>query len=207
MNNSKQQIPFNIGFSRIPMYQDHCISECGKYIVNSRGNVIKQAIQQIKGKLSGYYYATMLAVDYRYFKRVAVHRLVAFTYLGEPPTPHHKWVNHKDGNKANNHYTNLEWTTISENIQHAYNTGLKVSKKGEAHHLYGKEVSRETKSKMSQAKQGAKHPKFKGYYYANFKRFESANQAGKYLGIPAKTIIQRCNNPKFKLKGFYFLPK
>ena len=52
-----------------------------------------------------------------------VHRLVAeaFCYkkLGRNE------INHLDGNKLNNTYTNLEWCTRSENIQHAYNTGLK----------------------------------------------------------------------------------
>lgn len=34
-------------------------------------------------------------------------------------------VNHKDGNKRNNHISNLELNTMSENITHAYRNGLK----------------------------------------------------------------------------------
>lgn len=51
-----------------------------------------------------------------------VHRLVAETYL--PGTPGRSQVNHKDGNKAHNHVVNLEWLTPSENIKHAFATGL-----------------------------------------------------------------------------------
>ena len=53
---------------------------------------------------------------------VSTHRIVAETFI---PNPHNKpQVNHLDGNKLNNHVTNLEWVTASENMQHAHKNGL-----------------------------------------------------------------------------------
>lgn len=41
-------------------------------------------------------------------------------------------VNHIDGNKDNNHISNLEWCTVQENLAHAERTGLH-DVKGEKH--------------------------------------------------------------------------
>jgi len=60
------------------------------------------------------YLCTRLVVDgYRKFYRV--HRLVALTWLGPPPTPEHSDVAHADGNGCNNQLSNLRWATRSEN--------------------------------------------------------------------------------------------
>ena len=190
----------------IPQFNEHSISEDGKTITNSKGRIIKQGPQILKGKPSGYLYATMLAHDYSYLQRVGVHRLVAFAWIPAPPTSEHVWINHKDGDKANNHADNLEWTTIKQNIQHAYRTGLHKVVSGADHWRTGKTMSVETKKKMSLHKQGERHPMFKGYWFVNFKRYTSANSAAKDTGMCYKTIARRCRNPKYKTKGYYFIP-
>lgn len=51
-------------------------------------------------------------------KACRVHRLVAEHFIEKKTGA--TQVNHKDGNKANNMYYNLEWTTPSENQTHRY---------------------------------------------------------------------------------------
>lgn len=57
-------------------------------------------------------------------KRKRIHRLVAEAFI---PNPLNKTeVNHIDGNRYNNHVSNLEWVTSSENKLHAFKLGLRV---------------------------------------------------------------------------------
>lgn len=70
-------------------------------------------------------------------KTFLVHRLVALTFIGSPP-PGRTDINHIDGNKTNNHVSNLEWCDNRHNILHAYRAGLrrpshKGQPPGEAH--------------------------------------------------------------------------
>lgn len=98
-----------------------------------------------------------------------VHRVVAKHFI---PNPENKpCVNHKDGDKTNNHSNNLEWVTHKENTRHALDSGLwkrteetnkKIGKtlkekwKIETHPNIGKKHSKETKMKMSESQKGKK---------------------------------------------------
>ena len=56
-------------------------------------------------------------------KQYSVHSLVARHYI---PNPYgYSQINHKDGNKRNNHINNLEWCSCAQNAQHALETGLR----------------------------------------------------------------------------------
>jgi hypothetical protein len=54
-------------------------------------------------------------------KTISVHRLVAMTWVNGD---HSLSVNHKDGNKLNNHADNLEWISLADNTRHQNETGL-----------------------------------------------------------------------------------
>lgn len=71
-------------------------------------------------KYSGYPVITIC--DKPRTKTVRVHQLVAEAFLGPRPVGHE--INHIDGNPSNNHASNLEYVTHSENIAHAYALGL-----------------------------------------------------------------------------------
>jgi glucan-binding YG repeat protein len=63
-----------------------------------------------------------------------VHRLVAICFI---PNPENKLqINHKNGIKTDNKVENLEWCTQSENMTHAYGTGLRQGYKGELNYFH-----------------------------------------------------------------------
>jgi len=98
----------------------------GRYSVNEEGDVFshRRGIK-LKPRLvsARYYYVTLTG------KGRLVHRLVAEAFL--PNYLEKPQVNHIDGNKLNNHISNLEMATAKENTLHSFKTGLQVSLKGE----------------------------------------------------------------------------
>ena len=90
-----------------------------------RGHRIKERICKQSRLQNGY--LTVSSLQGSKFGAL-VHRQVAAAFIPNPDVK--PQVNHKDGNKENNHVSNLEWSTGSENVRHAHNTGLKEAVRG-----------------------------------------------------------------------------
>lgn len=64
---------------------------------------------------------------------IAPHRAVCEMYVLNPKPDEYKFVNHKDSNRKNNSYTNLEWCSARINTNHAHYRGRFSNIKGENH--------------------------------------------------------------------------
>ena len=77
----------------------------------------------MKTKVNRFGYETINLWDGTVRRCFQVHRLVAEAFLPHPEAK--PVVDHLDGNKLNNSVNNLEWVSIAENNQRAYDKGLK----------------------------------------------------------------------------------
>jgi hypothetical protein len=98
---------------------DRKVKYCDKQI-NVKGRTLKPATDK-KGYLR---VAFKHEGKHTTFK---VHRLVAQLFVSNDLNK--PMVNHKDGNKKNNNFENLEWMTNAENVQHAFDNGLIKAKR------------------------------------------------------------------------------
>ena len=135
----------------------------GLYEVSNLGNV-----RNTNGRLRKPFliHQGYLMIDlFHNYKRThaRVNRLVAEAFI---PNPDKKTeVNHKNGSKTDNRAENLEWTSKSENMIHAYKTGLQ--KKG-------------------------KHPIRKVRCIEDGKVYPTAGEAARAYGITPHAVTSSC---------------
>jgi len=91
----------------IPVDNNYEASNDGQIREVKTGKKISQWLDK-----DGYLIATLSGKLYR------VHRLIALTFISNPNNL--PVVNHKNFDKSDNHVTNLEWVTYSENSKHSY---------------------------------------------------------------------------------------
>lgn len=106
-----------------------CLIEDGKYNVFSDGRVWSNIVNRFMAydvNSKGYHRVGLIGKMGR--KHVTVHRLVAQCFLKN--VGNKAQVNHIDGDKLNNDVGNLEWCSNSENMRHAWRTGLTYGSTG-----------------------------------------------------------------------------
>lgn len=114
-----------------------------------------------------------------------MHRLVAYHFCDGYDKE--LVVNHKDGNKQNNHSNNLEWVTRSQNDLHAYKRNLrKVS---------GNAIKQKERSNRRVI---VKSLETNEVIYT----FENYKECAKYFGLN-EIYVQQCCRGIYKLKRKY----
>lgn len=101
----------------------------GIYSVSSHGRIRRDVGYKglcktgriLKASTNNWGYLTIGLHAYKKRKTFRVNRLVAINFINIDHTGLE--VNHKDGNKLNNHISNLEFVTSSENQKHSYRLG------------------------------------------------------------------------------------
>ena len=88
------------------------------YIVDTRGNIFSlYRRRRLRGAKNSKGYLQLP-------NKALLHRVVAEAWC-KGKTVERSMVNHIDGNKCNNHPSNLEWCTAAENNAHARAMGLR----------------------------------------------------------------------------------
>ena len=136
----------------------------GEYDIYKDGRLYSHKSRRfLKGDWVGGYLQYTLSIDGVRFRKKA-HRLVAENFL--PPHEEGKdIVNHIDGDKTNNHYTNLEWTDYYGNNKHARDLGLNNVSESNSRRWLDEGWAQETRNNIKKGKIG----KQKGEDNPNFK--------------------------------------
>ena len=124
----------------VPVHTLPGFEACIEYFVNRKGEVKStkgriERLLKIRISKGGYPQVNLTQrIGRGKVKTVTVHTLVAYAFLGQPPTPYGRkkgcsLVDHKDDNKANCHADNLRWhSRLDSNTEHTSNKQTQLKK-------------------------------------------------------------------------------
>lgn len=160
-------------FRPIKGFPGYAISESGE-LISFRNHCCKIMKPQT---ISHGYLAHSIRKEDGSFIMQYIHSLVAQAFLGDRPEG--MVIDHKDGNKLNNHYSNLRYCTQGENI-HNPNTFPKYSLNCKHHRKF---------RKVAAIKDGV------------VQEFDSVYAACQKLGLKPKKLY-KCLGPKSKCHAY-----
>lgn len=157
-------------WKQIPDFPNYECSNLGR-IKNIKTNKILRGTN----RQTGYSFIDLYNFEEHKRKNAQIHRIVALLFVDNPDNK--PYVNHIDGNKTNNIYTNLEWCTPQENTTHAVEV-LNINPGGW------------NKKQVMCVETGV--------------IYESCAAAGKAFNVPDNIINRVANGIRKHHKGFHF---
>lgn len=189
------QIPDEIWRPVVGFRGRYEVSNLGRVrFLPQKGNHFTQGIMKTVVHRDGYIVLSIVDNNgKRYCKKM--HRLVAEAFI--PREIGKNIVHHKDSVKTNNHFSNLEWTTILNNTRHALRDGL----------LCGNHyISPERRKWIAQiGREKCSRPVVQ--VDSNGKvitHYPSVMEASRSTGIRRATIRNVCNGKKSQWNGMYW---
>lgn len=160
-----------------------------RYNVDVNGVVRNEHGRELKHDVTHDGYHRVTLYNNGKSKHIPVHRLVANAFI---PNPENKpTVNHKNGDKSDNRVSNLEWSTRSENSQHAYDNGLNRCHFTCEDRQRGWTTLSKTTSKPVRIVE-------------TNEIYSSATQCAKRNGFDSGNIISCCNGNRPTHRGYHF---
>ena len=158
------------------------------YYISNYGRVSGVLVPILKTHITKNGYEKIVLVGNNRTKtNLEIHRLVALAFIKNPENK--QTVNHIDGDKLNNNVNNLEWSTLSDNIKHAYQIGLKEKTKI---------ISKENIKRAVNAK------KKKVLCLDTGRVYESSMEAGRHIGKDSRSIRAAASGQQKTAYGFHW---
>lgn len=158
------------GYYLIPYFSNYVISPVGKVVKKSTGTVMNSSRNPLG------YYTYRLTDDSGKTSNVLRHRILCYAFKPYGPDVESRDVNHIDGIPGNDELGNLEWCSRSENMDHAYQMGLRDDN-----------IEVEVRDVHT------------NHVYI----FGSMSQAGRALGVTGTTISNRAKSNGYKVYNGY----
>lgn len=112
---------------QIPNYPDYYLLDNGSIFSTRKSGKLRK-LKPTYGN-TGYVYYTLH--NENGYKVCTINAIVKWTVFNCFSKSHKIHINHKDGNKLNNHLDNMELVSIDENNRHALKNKLRIMPKGE----------------------------------------------------------------------------